>query len=98
MINTIINYLNKHKICNIKKYERDILLVDFVLIGTGMSKKQINEVSLQLVKYIKNKYRLKRIAVCGKNTEWLIIDCDTEIVHLILDNVRLIYDIDDLYS
>lgn len=97
MVNTVINYLLKHKFFNIKIYDSSNLLSDSIVIGTGISKKQVNEVGLKLLKYMKGKYKFKRIYLCGKNTEWLIIDFDSIIVHLILEDTRMSYDIDEFY-
>lgn len=98
MVNTIVNYLMKNKMYNVRLFNSNILNADFVILATALSQKQINEVAHKMLKFVKCKYNLNALSLCGSNTGWVVLDLNVMIVHIMLADVHELYKLDDLYK
>lgn len=98
MENSILDCLVKNKITDINKYYNVLFDTDIVVLGTGISQKNINVVAAKLLKIIKDKYGKGNIKLCGYNTSWIIIDFEMLLLHLMLSETRNIYNLESLYE
>ncbi|HFL8819442.1 MAG TPA: RsfS/YbeB/iojap family protein [Candidatus Azoamicus sp. OHIO2] len=97
MLNTVYNYLAKNKLYDIKVFNTDVLDVDFIIIVTVISQKQINEIGMKLLKFVRNKYKLTCLSLCGVNTGWLVVDLNLIVVHIMLHDIQSLYKLEELY-
>ena len=97
MIDTILNYLLKHKLFDVNVYESIVLDADYIVVAAACSEKQVNDLAFKLLKYVKIKYNIIGV-VAGYNTSWIIIDFNNILVHLALESVIKDYFLDELYN
>lgn len=98
MVNTIINYLIKNKMYDIKLFNANVLDVDFIILATALSQRHINEVAHKILRFVRCKYKLTSLTLCGNNTSWVIIDLNVMIVHIMLEDCHKLYKLDELYK
>jgi len=99
-IKSLINILEENKadeikVIDIKKFTD---IIDYTIICTVTS--QIHGVSLseKIEKYVKEK-KIKIIGIEGKkSTEWILIDLGTIVLHLMSQEIRDFYKIENLYK
>ncbi len=98
MINTVVTYLLKNKFFDIEVFKGTKIDFDFIIIATALSQKHIKITSLRCVKYIKYKYNLDYVIVSGYDTGWVVIDFNTLLVHIMLKDIKDLYNLNELYS
>ncbi len=95
MIEIILNLLYKYKALNIKIIECALSYTDTVIIVNGTSKKHIENIASNLIKNLKKK---TTIMTAGKKTNWIVLDLNTIIIHIMLKDTRLLYNLESLYA
>ena len=96
MKDTIVNYLLKNKIFDINSFSSTAIDVDAIIIGIALSHKHVDTVSFKLIKYLKGRYKINYV-LCGWHTGWIIVDLKTIIVHLMINELKVKYELDKLY-
>lgn len=96
MKDTIVNYLLKNKIFDINTFSSTAIDVDAIIIGIALSHKHVDTTSFKLIKYLKERYKINYI-LCGWNTGWVIVDLKIIIVHLMITEIKIKYELDKLY-
>ena len=72
-------------------------IADNMLICTGTSNRHVSAIAQRLVDTL-YKDGLKQIRVSGETLgEWVIVDTGTLMVHIMQQEVRELYELDDLY-
>ena len=98
MINFVINYLEKNKIFDIVSFDSNILDADIIIFASGISKKQLCKITINLLSELKKRYVIRDICVCGRGSDWIAIDLHTVIIHLMLPSVRSYYNLEEIYG
>lgn len=96
MVYKIFNILHECGMSNISIFSGDILNLDYIIISNGTSIKHIKTTSFKIIKYFKSKY-MTSVSVAGVNSDWIVVDGDSILVHLMLLKSRNFYDLDSLY-
>lgn len=98
--NIIINSLEEIKgqdikIFNVKFFSK---IFDRVIIVSGISSIQTKALALNVSKNIKKMGGII-LGMEGENTgEWVLVDCNDIIVHIMQPNLRQYYKLEDLYN
>ena len=72
-------------------------IADFMIIGTGTSDRHVSAMADKLIEHLK-KSGLQGITVSGQELgQWVIVDTGTVMVHLMQQEVRDRYQLEDLY-
>ena len=72
-------------------------LADNMLICTGTSNRHVSAIANRLVDNL-NKLGIKQIKVCGEQVgQWVIVDLGDIMVHIMQDEIRTRYELDELY-
>ena len=93
MINLALNILYKNKTTEIKIIKKNNFYSNYIIIATCSSKKHINKLTNDFILISKN----TNFFIYGKNTEWIIIDIHNIVVHIMLKEIRTLYDLESLY-
>ena len=73
-------------------------ITDYMIIATGTSSRQINAM-LDKVREEVKKHGLKPLGEEGKgNSDWVLLDLDIVIVHMMTASARQFYDLERLWS
>jgi len=73
-------------------------LTDYMVVVTGTSSTHVNAMADALVKSVKNA-GIKVIGVEGRpQAEWVLVDLNDVVVHLMLAPTRALYKLEDLWS
>ena len=76
-------------------------ITSYVVIGTGTSTKHISSSAEKLADKIEDTYNEPqdiRMEGINKNAQWILIDLDEIIVHLLTKEARDNYNLEELYS
>lgn len=100
MKNILLNILYKYKALDIKilNIKNKSILADYIIIASGTSIKHVQSILKNSVKELKINGIYKNITLAGKNTDWVIIDTNNIIVHIMTKNIRYYYKIDGLFE
>ncbi|HFL8824267.1 MAG TPA: ribosome silencing factor [Candidatus Azoamicus sp. OHIO1] len=99
MINLITNLLSKNKATNVSIIELEKnIIADHIVIATCTSYKHMKHLSENIVKDLKLHDTTSSVIVSGKNTDWIIIDTGSVIIHLMSFYCRDIYKLEELYK
>jgi ribosome-associated protein len=94
----ILSALNDMKAENIKEYKNNTNISDYVIIASGISSIHLKSMLNHVIKMTKvNKIRISRIEGY-KYAEWIIVDLNDIILHIIQHVVREYYLLDNLYT
>lgn len=97
---TINRFLEDNKIVNVVMLDirSKTTLAEYMIVGTGTSKKHICAVS-ELLRIELKKIGITKINIEGDNSsDWVLIDVGPVIVHLFQKEVREFYEIEKLWS
>lgn len=97
MLYLVFNLLSESGMSNISVFSGDVLFLDYIIVSNGTSVKQIKSTSLNMSKYFKSKSKFF-ISISGINSDWVVIDAGSILIHLMLLKSRTFYDLDALYS
>lgn len=100
MKNIVLNILYKYKALDIKilNMKSNYILSNYIIIALGSSSKHVQSIFENTVKELKVNGLYKNTICCGKNTDWIVIDINDIIVHIMTKNVKLYYKIEDLFE
>ncbi len=96
MLYLVFNLLSESGMSNISVFSGDILFLDYVIVSNGTSVKHIKSASFKMSKYFKSKSNFS-ISISGIDSDWVVVDIGSVIVHLMLLKSRSFYDLDSLY-
>ena len=72
-------------------------ITDFIVIATGTSNRHVKAVAEQVITQVK-KEKYEVLSVEGKEAgEWVLVDCGDIVVHVMKDDVRAFYDLEQLW-
>ncbi|HIH2762252.1 MAG TPA: RsfS/YbeB/iojap family protein [Candidatus Azoamicus sp.] len=80
---------------NICVFSGEFLFLDYIIVSNGTSVKHIKSSAFKLSKYFKS--TSKFISVHGAESDWIIVDINSILIHLMLLKSRDFYDLDSLY-
>lgn len=93
MINNILNILYKNKVINIKIINNKDFYFEFIIIATSNSRKHIESIAFDLSKIFKN----KDFILSGEKSDWLVFNFNFVVVHIMLKEIRILYNLESLY-
>lgn len=99
-IEIILDAINKTRGENIKIYDNSSInpFIDYVIICEATSYRQVYALANNVKEALKeNKYTIKSFEG-KKDSKWILIDVDDVVVHVFLDDERMVYDLDELYQ
>jgi ribosome-associated protein len=71
--------------------------VDFMVIATGNSTRQLDAISHYIARYLKDNNILPHVEG-SFNSEWVLIDAGDIVVHLFTPDMRLFYGLEKIWS
>lgn len=98
--NTVMRFLEDNKVQDVTMLDirKKTSLTEYMIIGTGMSKRHIVAVS-ELLRMELKKLGVTNYKVEGDNdSDWVLIDLGGVIVHLFQREVREFYDLERLWA
>lgn len=93
MINLALNILYKNKTTEIKIIKKNNFYSNYIIITTCSSKKHLSKLTNDFILMSKN----TKILIYGKNTEWIIVDIQNIVIHIMLKEIRMFYNLESLY-
>lgn len=73
-------------------------ITDYMVIATGRSSTHIKALADNVVKEIK-KAQHEVIGVEGRSqSEWVLVDCGSVVIHIMLSSVRALYNLEELWN
>ena len=73
-------------------------VTEYMVIATGRSTTHIKSLADNVVKKVKE-LNIKVIGVEGRSqSEWVLVDIGGVVVHIMLSSIRLLYDLEELWS
>ncbi len=100
MNNIILNLLYKNKALDIKIFRPLIYsdLIDYVIITTSRSIKHAESIKNNVLLGIKGYKLTNNFTTSGEKTDWIVIDIDNIIIHIMSKNIREYYNIEELIT
>ena len=100
LLSFILESLENDKAVNIKSInllDRSSI-ADYMVIASGSSTRQVNSMSQNLVKNLKNKGILARKPEGLANSDWVLIDVNEIIIHIFRPEVREFYKLEQMWE
>ena len=100
LLNFILESLENDKAVNIKSInllDRSSI-ADYMVIASGSSTRQVNSMSQNLVKNLKNKGISARKPEGLANSDWVLIDVNEIIIHIFRPEVREFYKLEQMWE
>tara|TARA_B100001741_G_scaffold143998_1_gene118863 strand:- start:566 stop:943 length:378 start_codon:yes stop_codon:yes gene_type:complete len=100
LLHLILESLENDKAINIKSInllDRSSI-ADYMVIASGSSTRQVNSMSQNLVKNLKNKGILARKPEGLANSDWVLIDVNEIIIHIFRPEVREFYKLEQMWE
>ena len=100
LLHLILESLENDKAVNIKSInllDRSSI-ADYMVIASGSSTRQVNSMSQNLVKNLKNKGISARKPEGLANSDWVLIDVNEIIIHIFRPEVREFYKLDQMWE
>ncbi len=73
-------------------------VTDFMILATGTSSRHVNSIADRLVDYMKEQGH-RPLGVEGQDeAQWVLVDLNDAIVHIMQADARVFYDLDKLWS
>jgi len=73
-------------------------ITDFMILATGTSSRHVNAIADKLVDYMKD-HGLRPLGVEGQEeAEWVLVDLNDVIVHIMQADARVFYDLEKLWG
>jgi ribosome-associated protein len=100
LITLILNILQKNKALNILILEKDFGFTEKseIIITTGTSFVHINSITKNLTIFLKKNFSNAIYTKSGANTDWVLIELENIIIHVMLKEARAYYDLESLYN
>ncbi|HIH2763526.1 MAG TPA: RsfS/YbeB/iojap family protein [Candidatus Azoamicus sp.] len=96
MLYLVFNLLSENGMSNVSVFSGEILFLDYIVVSNGTSIKHIKSTSFKILKYFKFNSNISA-SVSGINSDWVVIDIESILIHLMLLKSRNFYDLDSLY-
>ncbi len=100
LLHSILESLENDKAINIKSInllDRSSI-ADYMVIASGSSTRQVNSMSQNLVKNLKNKGISARKPEGLANSDWVLIDVNEIIIHIFRPEVREFYKLEQMWE
>lgn len=99
MINLILNILQKSNALEISFIDisKKNMYSKYVIIATGTSLVHIQSIVKNIIKFTKNS-KVDVITISGLKTEWILIDLDLIIIHIMSKYIRQYYQLEEIYN
>ena len=100
LLHLILESLENDKAVNIKSInllDRSSI-ADYMVIASGSSTRQVNSMSKNLVKNLKNKGISARKPEGLANSDWVLIDVNEIIIHIFRPEVREFYKLEQMWE
>ena len=100
LLHLILESLENDKAVNIKSInllDRSSI-ADYMVIASGSSTRQVNSMSQNLVKNLKNKGISARKPEGLANSDWVLIDFNEIIIHIFRPEVREFYKLEQMWE
>ena len=100
LLHFILESLENDKAINIKSInllDRSSI-ADYMVIASGSSTRQVNSMSQNLVKNLKNKGISARKPEGLANSDWVLIDVNEIIIHIFRPEVREFYKLEQMWE
>ena len=100
LLHLILESLENDKALNIKSInllDRSSI-ADYMVIASGSSTRQVNSMSQNLVKNLKNKGISARKPEGLANSDWVLIDVNEIIIHIFRPEVREFYKLEQMWE
>ena len=100
LLHSILESLENDKAVNIKSInllDRSSI-ADYMVIASGSSTRQVNSMSQNLVKNLKNKGISARKPEGLANSDWVLIDVNEIIIHIFRPEVREFYKLEQMWE
>jgi|TARA_Y100000813_G_scaffold166885_1_gene128492 ribosome-associated protein len=100
LLHLILESLENDKAVNIKSInllDRSSI-ADYMVIASGSSTRQVNSMSQNLVKNLKNKGISARKPEGLANSDWVLIDVNEIIIHIFRPEVREFYKLEQMWE
>ena len=100
LLHLILESLENDKAVNIKSInllDRSSI-ADYMVIASGSSTRQVNSMSQNLVKNLKNKGRSATKPEGLANSDWVLIDVNEIIIHIFRPEVREFYKLEQMWE
>lgn len=100
LISFIKDFLEDHKVENIVTIDllNKSVMADYLIIGSGRSQKHVR-MSIEILHLELAKQGYKKIVVEGlPNSEWVLLDVGSIIVHLFTPDMRGFYNLEKMWS
>jgi len=100
LLHLILESLENDKAINIKSInllDRSSI-ADYMVIASGSSTRQVNSMSQNLVKNLKNKGISARKPEGLANSDWVLIDVNEIIIHIFRPEVREFYKLEQMWE
>jgi len=73
-------------------------VTDFMILATGTSSRHVNAIAVKLVDHMKD-HGHRPLGVEGQDeAEWVLVDLNDAIVHIMQADARVFYDLDKLWG
>jgi ribosome-associated protein len=100
LINLILNVLQKYKTLNtvILNNKNNYTYATYIIITTGTSITHIKHISKNISVFLKKNLNINTSNISGKKTEWIIIDLNDIVIHVMSKEIRKEYDLEKLFN
>lgn len=98
MINLILNTLQKSKAIDIVLIDKkdNFIYTNYIIIVSGTSITHIKSIAKNLFFFIKKNVKSHVNNISGRNTDWILIDLDNIVIHIMSKESRKNYDLESL--
>ncbi len=96
MINLILNVLQKNKALNITVLDKrmDFIYTNYIILATGTSIVHIKYIVKNIISFLKKEIKYNITSVSGRHTNWVLIDCENIVIHIMMKEIRDHYKIE----
>ena len=94
--NIILAGIDDAKLLDVSIYKcKPDYMVDFIIIAQGTSKRHVEGAAERIVSSIKRDCKVIPI-VDKNNKEWIVVDASSILLHIMVEDLRLYYKLDEL--
>lgn len=97
MIYLVFNLLHEYGVSDVAVFNGDFLYSDYIIIANGTSLKHIKNTAFKVSMYFKKNFN-QFVIISGVNSDWVVLDVKSVLVHLMSYKSRNFYDLDSLYK
>lgn len=96
----IANFLNENKALNISNIDISNIsdFADYMIIATASSARHLKSIGSKLSAHLKELKHTPVRMQGEQSSEWVIIDAGEIVVHIMLEEIRALYNLEELWS